>query len=107
MTVPQASPGEVIDVRPLGERTHQVTTTTLVKTDHLSVVRLVLPAGKELAPHKAPGDITVHCLEGRIAFTTLGRTQELIAGQMLYLPTGEEHAVQALEDSSVLLTIRR
>ena len=39
------------------------------------------------------------------AFTALGRTQELGAGEMLFLPGGEEHAVKGIEDASVLVTI--
>lgn len=81
------------------------TTTTLVKTAILEVIRLVLPAGKEIPSHAARGEITVQCLEGKIAFTTLGRTQELTAGQLLYLPAGEPHSVGCIEDASALLTI--
>jgi len=106
MAVPHAAPGQVIDVRPLGEGVRQAATTTLVKTALLTVIRLVLPAGKELPPHKAPGEITVQCLEGRVAFTALGQTQELAAGEMLLLSGGEEHAVKSLADATVLLTIR-
>jgi len=105
MAIPHAQPGEVIDVRPLGASLASVQTHTLIKTDRLQVIRLVLLAGKTLSEHTAPGPITVHCLEGQIAFTTLGKTQELQAGQMLYLPNGEPHSVEAREDSSFLLTI--
>ncbi|MCX8138792.1 MAG: cupin domain-containing protein, partial [Gemmataceae bacterium] len=76
-----------------------------IKTARLEVIRLVLPAGKEIPPHKVAGEITVHCLEGRVAFTALGRTQELAAGQMLYLPGHELPSLRGLEDASVLVTI--
>jgi quercetin dioxygenase-like cupin family protein len=105
MAIPHAAPGQVIDIHPLGSAIPQTVTTTLIKTGRLEVIRLVLPAGKEIPPHKAPGEITVQCLEGRIAFTALGRSQELEAGQMLYLPGAEEHSVKGIEDASVLLTI--
>ena len=62
-------------------------------------------AGKELAEHKAPGEITVHCLEGRIAFTALGKTEELSAGQLLYLGSKEPHSVMCIEYASILLTM--
>ena len=105
MAIPHANPGDVIDVRPLGDSLPTARTTTLVKSDKLEIVRLVMPAGKELAEHKAPGEITVHCLEGRIAFTALGKTHELTAGQLLYLNAGEPHAVKCIENASFLLTI--
>jgi quercetin dioxygenase-like cupin family protein len=77
VAVPHAQPGEVIDVRP----------------------------GKVLAEHKAPGEIIVHCIEGRIAFTALDQTHELTAGHLVSLPAGEPHSVQCLDDASFLLTI--
>jgi quercetin dioxygenase-like cupin family protein len=62
-------------------------------------------AGKEIAEHKAPGEITVQCLEGKLAFTALGKTQEVMAGQLLYLAAGEPHSVKCIKDASFLLTI--
>jgi len=56
-------------------------------------------------PHAKPGEVVVHCLEGRVAFTAFGRTQDLEAGKLLYLPTGEPHSVRGIEDASLLLTI--
>jgi quercetin dioxygenase-like cupin family protein len=47
----------------------------------------------------------VQCLEGRIAFTAAGQTQELVAGQLLYLAAGAPHALKGIDDSSVLVTI--
>ncbi|AMV27645.1 Cupin domain protein [Gemmata sp. SH-PL17] len=107
MAIPHAQPGDVIDVRPLGPALATAKTTTLFKADRLEVIRLVMAAGKELAEHNAPGEITVHCLEGKIAFTALGKTQELTAGRVLYLGGGEPHSVRCLEDASFLLTLVR
>ena len=105
MAIPHAKPGALIDVRPLGAALAATKTSTLFKTARIEVVRLVMAAGKEISQHKAPGEITVHCLEGRIAFSALGQTQELTAGQLLYLGPGEPHSVKCLEDASFLLTI--
>ena len=105
MAIPHAQPGEVIDVRPLGPELANNRTTTLVKTERLEVVRLVMAAGKEIGEHKAPGEIVVQCLEGKIAFTSPGKTVELSAGEMLYLAPQEPHSVRCIEDASFLLTI--
>lgn len=105
MAIPHAKPGEVIDVRPYGSSLPAATTTTLVKANRLEVIRLVLAAGKEISEHKARGEITVHCLEGKVAFTALGQTRELTAGQMLYLEAGEPHSLRCLEGASLLLTL--
>jgi quercetin dioxygenase-like cupin family protein len=49
--------------------------------------------------------MTLQCLEGRVAFTTMGKTLDLSAGQMLHLAAGEAHALQAVQSSSLLLTL--
>lgn len=105
MAIPHAKPGDVIDVRPLGERLAEAKTHTLLKTDRLEVVRLVMRAGKVITAHSAPGEITVHCLEGRMEFTSDGETRTLTAGHLLYLTPAVPHSVRCLEDASFLLTI--
>lgn len=105
MAIPHVQPGDVVDVHPLGPDLASEKTRTLFKTENIEVTRLVMQAGKEISTHKAPGEIIVQCLEGRIAFTALGTTRELISGQLLYLPPGEPHSVQCVEDASFLLTI--
>ena len=105
MSVPHANPGEVVDLRPLGAALATTPTRTLVKTEGVTVVRMVVPAGKEIPTHRAKGELVVQCLEGKIAFTACGRTHDLEAGQLLYLPTGEPHSLRGIEDGSLLLTI--
>ena len=105
MAIPHAKPGEVVDVRPLGAALSAANTWTIVKTETLEVIRIVLPAGKQLPPHKVPGEITVHCLEGRVEFRVGELKRELTAGEFLYLEGGSEHALRAREGSSLLVTI--
>jgi quercetin dioxygenase-like cupin family protein len=104
MSIPHIKSGEVLQL-PLGTALDGSKTATLVKTTDLEVIRLVLHAGKEIPSHKAPGEITVQCLEGRVAFTAEGKTQELTAGQFLFLAAGEPHALKAIEGSSLLVTL--
>jgi quercetin dioxygenase-like cupin family protein len=105
MAIPHAEAGEVIDVRPLGKALKDAKSATFFKTADLEVIRLVVPAGKTIDTHEAPGEITFQCLEGRIAFTARGSTRTLDAGQMLYLAPKEPHSLRAVEDASALLTI--
>jgi len=105
MSIPHANPGEIVNVRSLGAALATTATRTLVKTKTIEVIRMVVPAGKEIPTHKAKGDITVQCLEGKIAFTACGKTHDLEAGQLLYLPTGEPHSLRGIENGSLLLTI--
>jgi quercetin dioxygenase-like cupin family protein len=105
MAIPHAQPGEVVDVRPLGSALVSSQTTTLVRAEQVEVIRLVVPAGKQIPEHKAKGEIVVQCLEGRVAFTVQGKTLNLEAGTLLYLPTGEPHTLKGIENASLLLTI--
>jgi len=105
MAILHAQPGEVIDVRPLATSLASSETKALIKTPQVEVIRMVLPAGKIISEHKAPGEIIVQCLEGDITFTTMGEPKQLRAGDMLYLAAGEPHALEAAKDSSFLLTI--
>ncbi|MEX1027616.1 MAG: cupin domain-containing protein [Candidatus Paceibacterota bacterium] len=105
MAINHANSAEVIHLQPLGSKIGSTKTYTLFKTDVMEAIRLVLPAGKQIAEHKAPGEITVYCLEGRVKFTSEGKTNELVAGDLLYLSAADPHAVEAMKDSSVLVTI--
>jgi quercetin dioxygenase-like cupin family protein len=105
MAIPHAQPGEIVDVRPLGSSLASAQTQTLVRAEQVEIIRLVVPAGKEIDEHKAKGEIVVQCLEGKVAFTAFGKAQQLEAGKLLYLPTGEPHSVKGIENASLLLTI--
>lgn len=106
MSIKHANPSEVIHLQPLGSKVGSTKTYTLFKTEMMEAIRLVLPAGKHIAEHKAPGEITVLCLEGRVKFTSQGEAKELLAGDLLYLTAADPHAVEAIEDSTVLVTIQ-
>jgi quercetin dioxygenase-like cupin family protein len=105
MAMPHAESGDLIDLRPLGPALAVAKTATLVKTDTLEVIRLVVPATKEIAPHKTNGEVTIHCLEGSVGILVNGVTQILDAGQLMYLAAGELHAVRGMTDASLLVTI--
>ena len=105
MAIPHAAPNEIIDVRPLGREIFEQDSQLLIRTEHLEVFRYALPAGKSIQEHTAARLMIVQCLEGSIAFTALGRAQTLSAGDMLYLADAAPHALAALADSSLLVTI--
>lgn len=105
MALPHALPGQPIDVLPLGDRLGAEASIALFKSRQIEVMRLVLPAGKRMPSHKVEGEITLHCLEGRLNVSAEGGWTELGAGQLMYLTGGTVHAVTAIEDSSALLTI--
>lgn len=105
MAQPHAVSGQVVSVLPLGEQLSGACTTALLKAEQMEVVRIVLHAGKGLREHKAPGEITVQCLEGDVEFRTPGVVHRLRAGDFIHLAREEPHSLSAHTDSSLLLTI--
>lgn len=106
MALHHAEPGEIISVRPLGEKLGDSKSTTLLRSEHLQVFRVILCKDEVFSDHAVPGEITVQCLEGLIEFH-IGddNVQQLAAGDLLYLNGEQPHALKALEDASVLVTI--
>ena len=107
MALHHASSGELMDIRPLGEDLKHAVSKTLYKSDRLQVFRMVLLAGKTAPPHSVAGEITVQCLEGSLEFTAHGATQVMRQGDLLCLAGGITHALTAIEDTSVLVTVQR
>ena len=105
MAIPHAVSGQIVDVQPLGQQLCEARTVALFKTEGLEVIRLVMPAGKTMPSHEVKGDITVHCLEGAVDFTADGQVQRMHAGQLVWLEGGVAHALTAVQDASLLLTI--
>jgi quercetin dioxygenase-like cupin family protein len=89
---------------PIGAAIGTARSTTLLKSAGLELIRLVIPAGKRIPPHRAPCEITVQCLEGHVAFEHDGHAVDLRAGDLLHLCPQEIHALEGVVDSSVLVT---
>lgn len=81
-----------------------VRSATLLRSAALELLQLVIPAGEAIPSHRTSGEITVHCLEGRVAFGHDGREVELRPGDLLHLGPQEPHSLVAITDASVLVT---
>jgi quercetin dioxygenase-like cupin family protein len=105
MATTHAASGELIDLQMSVPPGPDSESQTLVRAEYWEVFRLTMPAGKELPEHKVASVITMQCLQGALEVVAHGRTQTMRAGTMMYLTGGEPHAVKALEDSSLLVTL--
>ena len=65
---------------------------------------LAMKAGTSLTEHENPGEATVQVLRGLIRLTTGDTTWEGRSGDLLVVP-GTRHALHAVEDSAILLTV--
>jgi quercetin dioxygenase-like cupin family protein len=67
---------------------------------------IALTAGRVLDEHENPGEATVHVLSGRVRLGTDGPAWDGAAGDLLIVPQAR-HWLEALEDSTVLLTVAK
>lgn len=105
MALKHADPGQVIDLSPYGSRLATAQSIALFKSEDLEVMRLVLMAGKTMPSHQVAGEITIQCIEGSVEVSAENATHVLQPGHLLYLSGRSPHALLALEDASVLLTV--
>jgi len=105
MAQPHAASGEIVKLTPLAEDLPDARTTAILKSEQLELVRIVLLKGGSMPEHQVQGEITVLCLEGRLALRTPAGTCTLGPSDLIHLRRGEPHALSAEEDASALLTI--
>ncbi len=76
----------------------------LVKHRDFTVTLLALRKGARLHEHSAKGSISVQIIAGVIRMTAAGDEKTISAGTICVLDREIPHAVEALEDSTLLLT---
>jgi quercetin dioxygenase-like cupin family protein len=107
MALAHAFPWQPIDLSPLGPALRGSATHAIVKTHALELMRVVLLAGAALPAHQVYGECTLLCLEGEVEVQgDEGTPCRLGMGQLVLLPARARHAVMALRDSSLLVTIQ-
>lgn len=67
---------------------------------------VALAAGQRLEEHENPGEATVHVLHGRVRLSAGSTSWEGSPGDLLVVPDAR-HALEALVDSAVLLTVAK
>ena len=80
---------------------------TLVKHEDLRIVLICLKAGHRIEKHRASGPISIQPIDGRIRLELPNRMVEVTVGHLLVLEPGVVHDVEAVGDTSFLLTVGR
>jgi len=111
-TMPAADPFTELDLNAELHRLQAETTwsrgqnaKTLIKYDDCRVVLMALKAATRIPEHKTEGRVLVQVLSGYVQVKASGRTFNLRQGGVVALDHAMPHALEALEESALLLTI--
>ncbi|MGH7915189.1 MAG: cupin domain-containing protein [Candidatus Binataceae bacterium] len=77
---------------------------SIVKNEDLTVTMVMLKTGAHLKEHTTRKAASVHVLSGRIRFSSGSTTRELGAGMLAMVEGAVPHAVEAIEESALLVT---
>ena len=80
---------------------------TVLKTPYSRVVLFGFAAGQELTEHTSTQHATIQILSGECEFSLAGKPHILKAGDLLYMPPDLAHAVKAVTQFSMLLTLSK
>jgi quercetin dioxygenase-like cupin family protein len=105
MALPHAKLLDVIGVRPLGAALADAVSTSLIKTERVQLLHLVLPAHRDVPEHRVDDECTLHCLEGEVEVITGTTTLRLGPGELVVLPALAPHSLRARSDCAVLATL--
>jgi len=79
----------------------------ILKRETGNVTLFAFDAGQELSQHTAPYDALAHVVDGEAAITVAGQPYRLHAGDMIIMPAHRPHAVKAVSQFKMLLTMIR
>lgn len=83
----------------------QVVSKTLAQNDAVSVTLFAFSKGEEIGTHDSTGDAMVYVIDGKGQFTVDGVKYVVNKGETIVMPAKKPHAVYALEDFKMLLTV--
>ena len=106
MALPHAKHLDVINVAPLGDQLHGTVSTSLIKTERIQLLHMVLAPHQEQPMHHVDEECTIHCLEGVVEVVTGAGVRQLRAGNVVLLPAREKHSLRGRDQpSAVLVTL--
>jgi quercetin dioxygenase-like cupin family protein len=77
----------------------------LIHRGGLRVLLFAFDPGGRLPEHRAPGHVVIHCLRGELAVEADGERHRLGAGEAVAIDPTVSHAVEAVAESDMLLTV--
>ncbi len=78
---------------------------TLAESGHARTVLICLKAGQRLKDHRPPSEVHVHVVRGLIRVVQGPRTLSAGPGDLVIVPAGGQHRLEAAEEAVILATI--
>ena len=104
-TAPKA---EILDLAELvSYQEGSVVSRQITKAEAGNVTLFAFDEGQELSEHTAPFDALVHVVEGEAEILISGKSFRLKRGDVIIMPANEPHAVKAIGQFKMLLTMIR
>lgn len=105
MALHHAASCEIINLRQAAQDADHARTAAIVKTERFEAIRLVLAAGEGIPTHQLASEVTLQCLEGAVQLKLPTREIDLQEGQWLFLEANTAHAIEAVADAALLMTV--
>ena len=105
MALPHAQLMDIINVAPLGDQLRGTVSTSLIKTDRVQLLHLVLAPHQDQPQHHVDDECIIHCLEGDVEVVTGSGVRRLGPGNVVVLAAKQRHGLRARVESAVLLTL--
>lgn len=83
----------------------QIVSKTLAQSKYYSLTLFAFAKGEEISSHDSTGDAMIQVLDGNLKITIGENDYELAAGETIIMPAKVPHAVYAMEQSKMLLTV--
>jgi quercetin dioxygenase-like cupin family protein len=79
----------------------------ITKEEAGNITLFAFDEGQELSEHTAPYDALVHVLDGEVEVRISGRPFHLKSGDAIIMPANDPHALKAIAQFKMLLTMIR
>ncbi len=84
---------------------HRRQTKSLVREHGVSVLMMAMEGGDALMDHSADGVVMVRVVRGHAVVTANNNRSDMRPGQMVLMQPGVQHALEAQEQTVVVLTV--
>ena len=99
--------GPALAAELVGYQDGAIVSREVIKEKAGSVTLFAFEQGQGLSEHTAPFDALVQVLDGAADITIGGKPHRVAAGELILMPAGKAHALQAKERFKMLLTMIR